>query len=64
MTNRPFAVALDCTDAAVVGGFWAQTLGQALDPGAGKEAAKRDSMRWATLLDPDGDEFDVIAVAA
>jgi hypothetical protein len=113
-------MAFDCADAAVVGGFWAQALGQDLDPGAGKEFAsiglhgtsrreprwcfvqvlegksaanrvhpdlvtedleaevgrliglgatrkqetKAGSKRWATLLDPEGNEFDVIAVAA
>ena len=39
MTNRLFAVTFDCADAAVVGGFWAQALGQELDPGAGREFA-------------------------
>jgi hypothetical protein len=39
MTNRLFAVTFDCADAAVVGGFWAQALGQGLDLGAGKEFA-------------------------
>lgn len=119
-TNRLFALAFDCADAAVVGGFWAQALGQALDPGADREfasiglhgtgrteprwcfvqiaegtsatnrvhpdlitgdleaevgrlislgasrkpVARRRSMHWATLLDPEGNEFDVIAVAA
>jgi hypothetical protein len=120
MTNRLFALAFDCADAAVVGGFWAQAIGQDLDPGAGKEFAsiglrgtrrtgprwcfiqvlegksaknrvhpdlitadleaevgrliglgatrkqetKTERKRWATLLDPEGNEFDVIAVAA
>jgi glyoxalase superfamily protein len=120
MTNRLFAVTFDCADAAVLGGFWAQALGQELDPGAGKafasigphdsgraeprwcfaqvpegkSAKKRmhpdlitgdlqaeverliglgakwkadvemGSMRWTTLLDPEGNEFDVIAEAA
>ena len=120
MTNRLFAVTFDCADAAELGGFWAQALGQKLDPGAGKEFAsiglddsgraeprwcfaqvpegksaknrmhpdlitgdlqaeverliglgasrKADvemgSMRWTTLLDPEGNEFDVIAQAA
>ena len=120
MSNRLFAVAFDCTDAAAVGGFWAHALGQTLDSGAGrefasiglhdadrpgprwcfvrvhgsespknrihpdlitcdleaevsrlvglgasrKEANERSSTRWATLLDPEGNEFDVIAVAA
>jgi len=120
MTNRLFAVTFDCEDAAVVGGFWAQALGQELDPGAGKEFASiglhdssrtelrwcfaqvpegksaknrmhpdlmtanldvevgrliglgarriRDiemgSMRWTTLGDPEGNEFDVIAESA
>jgi hypothetical protein len=120
MTNRLFAVTFDCTDAAVVGGFWARALGQELDPGAGKAFASiglHDSgrteprwcfaqvpegksaknrmhpdlitadleaevrrlidlgasrmadvtmggMRWTTLVDPEGNEFDVIAEAA
>jgi hypothetical protein len=120
MTNRLFAVTFDCTDAAKVGGFWAQALGQELDPGASQEFAsiglhdsgrtelrwcfaqvpegksaknrmhpdlitsdldaeverlighgasrkddiKMGSMRWTTLLDPEGNEFDVIAEAA
>ena len=120
MTNRLFAVTFDCADAAELGGFWAQTLGQQLDPGAGKAFAsiglhdsgrtelrwcfaqvpegksaknrmhpdlitgdleaeverliglgatrKADiemgSTRWTTLLDPDGNEFDVIAEPA
>jgi hypothetical protein len=120
MTNRLFAVTFDCADAAELGGFWAQALGQELDPGAGKEFAsiglhdsgrtepawcfaqvpesksaknrmhpdlitadleaeverliglgasrKADvemgSTRWTTLLDPEGNEFDVIAEAA
>jgi hypothetical protein len=120
MTNRLFAMTFDCVDAAVVGEFWAQALGQELDPGAGKQFAsiglqdsgraeprwcfaqvpegksaknrmhpdlitgdldaevgrliglgasrKEDiemgSMRWTTLLDPEGNEFDVIDGAA
>ena len=120
MTNRLFAVTFDCVDAAELGGFWAQALGQELDPGAGKQFAsiglqdsgrteprwcfaqvpegkstknrlhpdlmtadleaeverliglgasrKADvdmgSMRWTTLLDPEGNEFDVIAQPA
>jgi hypothetical protein len=120
MTNRLFAVTFDCADAALIGGFWAQALGEELDPGAGKQFAsiglqdsgrtdlrwcfaqvpegksaknrmhadlmtgdleaevgrliglgasrKEDiemgSMRWTTLLDPEGNEFDVIAGAA
>ena len=120
MTNRLFAVTFDCADAAELGGFWAQALGQELDPGAGQAFAsiglhdsgraeprwrfaqvpegksaknrvhpdlitgdlqaeverliglgasrKADvemgSMRWTTLLDPEGNEFDVIAQAA
>lgn len=120
MANRLFAVTFDCADAAGLGGFWAQALGQELDPGAGKEFAsiglqdsgraeprwcfaqvpegksaknrmhpdlitgdlqaeverliglgasrKADvemgSMRWTTLQDPEGNEFDVIAGAA
>jgi hypothetical protein len=120
MTNKLFAVTFDCADAAAVGGFWAQALGQELDPGAGKEFAsiglgdsartgpswcfaqvpegktvknrmhpdlitadleaeverliglgatrkedvKVGSMRWTTLQDPEGNEFDVIAEAA
>jgi hypothetical protein len=119
MTNRLFAMTFDCADAAELGGFWAQALGQELDPGAGKEFAsiglqdsgrtelrwcfaqvpegksaknrmhpdlisadleaevgrlislgasrKADvemgSTRWTTLLDPEGNEFDVIAGA-
>ena len=120
MTNRLFAVTFDCTDAARLGVFWAEVLGQELDPGAGKAFAsiglhdsgrtepcwcfaqvpegktaknrmhpdlitadlkaeverliglgasrKADvemgSLRWTTLLDPEGNEFDVIAEAA
>ncbi|HEX4789384.1 MAG TPA: VOC family protein [Actinospica sp.] len=120
MTIRLHAVTFDCADAAVLGQFWAQALGRALDPGAGKQFAsiglhesgptepgwcfaqvpegksaknrmhpdlitpalqaeverligfgatwKADiemgSMRWTTLLDPEGNEFDVIAEAA
>jgi hypothetical protein len=120
MTNRLFAVTFDCADAAELGGFWAQALGQDLDPGAGKEFAsiglqdpgrteprwcfaqvpegksaknrmhpdlitgdleaevgrliglgaslkddiKTGSMRWTTLLDPEGNEFDVIGESA
>jgi hypothetical protein len=120
MTNRLFALTFDCADAAELGRFWAQALGQELDPGAGEEFAsigmhdsgrteprwcfarvpegksaknrmhpdlmtggleaevgrliglgasrKADvemgSMRWTTLLDPEGNEFDVIAESA
>jgi hypothetical protein len=120
MTNRLFAVTFDCADAVALGGFWAEVLGQELDPGAGKAFAsiglqdsgraeprwcfaqvpegksaknrmhpdlttkdleaeverliglgasrKADvemgSMRWTTLLDPEGNEFDVIAEPA
>ena len=120
MTIRLHAVTFDCADAAELGGFWAQALGQELDPGAGKQFAsiglhdsdrteprwcfaqvpegksaknrmhadliapdleaeverliglgasrKADidmgSMRWTTLQDPEGNEFDVIAEAA
>jgi Glyoxalase-like domain len=120
MTIRLHALTFDCADAALLGGFWAQTLGRELDPGAGKEFAsiglqdsgrpesrwafaqvpegkstknrmhpdlitadleaevgrlvglgasrkediKMGSMRWTTLLDPEGNEFDVIAEAA
>jgi hypothetical protein len=120
MTNRLYAVTFDCADAAELGGFWAQVLGQELDSGAGKEFAsiglhdsnrteprwcftqvpegksaknrmhpdlitadlaaeverliglgasrKNDitmgSMRWTTMQDPEGNEFDVIAEAA
>jgi hypothetical protein len=120
MTNRLFAVTFDCADAAELGSFWAQALGQELDPGGGKafasiglhEAGRTEprwcfarvpegksaknrmhpdlttedleaeverliglgakwkadiemgSMRWTTLLDPEGNEFDVIAEAA
>jgi len=116
MNSRLFAVTFDCADAAGLGSFWAQALGQELDPGAGKEFAsiglhdsgrteprwcfaqvpegksaknrmhpdlisadleaevkrliglgasrKADvemgSTRWTTLLDPEGNEFDVI----
>ncbi|WP_042411026.1 VOC family protein [Streptacidiphilus carbonis] len=117
MTNRLHALTFDCADAAELGAFWAQVLGQELDPGAGKQFAsigtqetdrtgpcwyfaqvpegksaknrmhpdlltddldaeverllglgasrKADvemgSMRWTTLQDPEGNEFDVIA---
>jgi hypothetical protein len=120
MTNQLFAVTFDCTDAAELGEFWAQALGQELDPGAskafasiglgdsgrteprwcfaqvpeGKSAKNRmhpdlmtgdleaeverliglganrkaevemGSMRWTTLLDPEGNEFDVIGATA
>lgn len=118
--NRLFAVTFDCADAAELGAFWAQALGQELDPGAGKAFAsiglhdadrtgpcwcfaqvpedksvknrmhpdlitadlkaeverlvglgaswqtdvEMGSMRWSTLLDPEGNEFDVIAQPA
>ena len=42
MTNRLFALTFDCADAAELGGFWAQALGQELDPGAGKAFASID----------------------
>jgi hypothetical protein len=120
MTNRLFALAFDCADATVAGEFWAQAIGQKLDPGSDKrfasiglyntsrlaprwcfvqvtgsesatnrihpdlitsdldaevgrliglgasrkDVAEKRSSRWATLLDPEGNEFDVIAVAA
>jgi Glyoxalase-like domain len=120
MTIRLHTLTFDCADAAVLGEFWAQALGQELDPGAskgfasiglhdsgrseprwlfaqvpeGKSAKNRmhpdlmtadleaeverliglgatwtadvklDSVRWSTLLDPEGNEFDVIAEAA
>jgi hypothetical protein len=120
MTNRLFAVTFDCADAAELGGFWAQPLGQELDPGAGQAfasiglhdsgrteprwcfarvpegksaknrmypdlitgdleaeaerliglgASRKDDItmggtRWTTLLDPEGNEFDVIAEPA
>ena len=76
MTNRLHALTFDCADAAVLGRFWAQALGQELDPGASKafasiglhDAARTDiemgTMRWTTLQDPDGNEFDVIAQPA
>ena len=120
MTNGRIAVTFGCADAAGLGGFWAQALGQELDPGAGMEFASiglHDSgrteprwcfaqvpesksaknrmhpdlitadleteaerltglgasrkadvdmggMRWTTLLDPEGNEFDVIAESA
>src|SRR5580693_7594632 len=61
MTNRLFAVTFDCADAAVVGGFWAQALGQELDPGAGKEFASiglqdsgRTEPRWCFVQVPEG----------
>jgi hypothetical protein len=119
MTIRLHTLTFDCADAAVLGEFWAQALGQELDPGASKEFAciglhdsdrseprwlfaqvpegksaknrmhpdlmtadleaeverliglgatwkadvKLDSIRWTTLLDPEGNEFDVIAEA-
>ena len=117
MTNRLFAVTFDCADAAELGLFWANALGEELDPGAGKAFAsiglgasgrtgpawcfaqvpegktgknrmhpdlmttdldaeaerliglgatrKADvemgTMRWVTLQDPEGNEFDLIA---
>ena len=117
MTNRLHALTFDCADAAALGAFWAQALGQELDPGSGKQFAsigaqdssrtepcwyfvqvpegktaknrmhpdlmtenlaaeverllglgashKADvemgSMRWSTLRDPEGNEFDVMA---
>ena len=120
MTIRLHALTFDCSDAAALGEFWAQALGQELDPGAGKQFAsiglhdagrteprwcfvqvpegkstknrmhpdliaadleaevvrlvglgasrkediKMGGMRWTTLLDPEGNEFDVIAEAA
>ncbi|WP_405991767.1 VOC family protein [Streptomyces sp. NBC_00986] len=120
MTISLHAVTFDCADAAVLGGFWAQALGQELDPGASKEFAsiglhrsgrseprwcfvqvpedksaknrmhpdlitadleveverlvglgatwkadlKPGGMRWTTLLDPEGNEFDVISETA
>ena len=61
MTNRLFAVTFDCADAAAVGGFWAQTLGQELDPGAGEEFASiglhdpgRTEPRWCFARVPEG----------
>jgi Glyoxalase-like domain len=61
MTNRLFAVTFDCADATVVGGFWAQALGQELDPGAGKEFASialhdsgRAEPRWCFARVPEG----------
>jgi len=39
MTNGRIAVTCGCADAAGLGGFWAQALGQELDPGAGMEFA-------------------------
>jgi Glyoxalase-like domain len=61
MTNRLFAVTYDCTDAAVVGGFWAQALGQELDPGASNEFASiglhdsgRTEPRWCFAQVPEG----------
>ena len=120
VASRMFALAFDCTDATVAGGFWAQATGQQLDPGANekfasiglrdagrlaprwcfvqvpgneraksrihpdlitgdletevgrliglgarrKEVVESGGTRWATLLDPEGNEFDVIAMAA
>ena len=120
MTIPLHAVTFDCADAAVLGGFWAQALGAALDPGAGKAFAsiglhdagrpvsrwcfaqvpegksaknrmhpdlvtpdleaevarlislgasrtaeiEMGGMRWSTLQDPEGNEFDVIAEPA
>ena len=117
MTNQLHALTFDCADATVLGTFWAQVLGQELDPGASKQFASigtheigrtgpcwyfaqvpegktaknrmhpdlttRDleaevdrliglgatrkadvemgDMRWTTLQDPEGNEFDVIA---
>jgi catechol 2,3-dioxygenase-like lactoylglutathione lyase family enzyme len=117
MTNRLHALTFDCADAAALGEFWAQVLGQKLDAGAGKEFAsigsedsgrtepcwyfvqvpegksaknrfhpdlvtedlpaeverlialgasrkadvEEGTMRWTTLLDPEGNEFDVMA---
>ena len=120
MTNRLHALTFDCADAAVLGEFWAQALGEELDPGASKafasiglhDAARTEprwafaqvpegksaknrmhpdlitpdleaeverlvglgasrqadiemgTMRWTTLQDPEGNEFDVIAQPA
>ena len=120
MTNRLHALTFDCANAADLAEFWAQALGQELDPGATKQFAsiglhdsgrtgpswcfaqvpedrsaknrmhpdlttpdlqaeverlislgasrKADvemgTMRWTTLQDPEGNEFDVIAEAA
>ena len=117
MTNRLHALTFDCADAAALGEFWAQVLGEKLDSGAstefasigsedsgrtvpcwyfvqvpeGKTAKNRfhpdlmtedlpteverliglgasrkadvdmGSMHWTTLLDPEGNEFDVMA---
>jgi hypothetical protein len=61
MTNRLFALTFDCADAAVVGGFWARTLGKELDPGAGKAFASiglhdsgRTEPRWCFAQVPEG----------
>jgi Glyoxalase-like domain len=61
MTNRLFAVTFDCADAAELGGFWAQALGQELDPGAGKAFASiglhdsgRTGPRWCFAQVPEG----------
>jgi hypothetical protein len=71
VTNRLFAVTFDCADAAELGAFWPQALGQELDPGAGQAFVSiglhdsgRAEPRWTTLLDPEGNEFDVIAEPA
>ena len=43
----------------------ATEVARLIDLGASrKEVVESDGTRWATLLDPEGNEFDVIAVAA
>ena len=61
MTNRLFALTFDCADAAKLGGFWAQALGQELDPGASKVFASiglhdsgRTEPRWCFAQVPEG----------
>jgi hypothetical protein len=61
MTNRLFAVTFDCANAAELGGFWAQVIGQQLDPDAGKEFAsigmndsERTEPRWFFAQVPEG----------
>ena len=61
MTNRLFAVTFDCADAAELGSFWAQALGQELDPGGGKAFASiglheagRTEPRWCFARVPEG----------
>ena len=116
MTTQLLAVTFDCSDAAALGEFWAQVLGEKLDEGASpafasigagdadrsgprwyfaqvpesktaknrmhpdlttatldeevarllglgatkKAEVEMGSMRWITLADPEGNEFDLI----